>query len=68
VDGKQISVVKDKLTLPASARKVDVSWTAAGGTAGFSYLEAVGRYRREYRLRYEKFLQEGTPDQPGVRY
>ena len=68
-DGKAVSIEKDRLAVPASTRKVDITWAAAGGTAGFSYREAVENYKREYRARYEKFLREGSPaEKPAVTY
>lgn len=69
VDGKQITVEKNTLELPGSARKVDVTWTASGGATGLSYASAVENYKREYRARYQKFLREGSPDErPLVTY
>jgi hypothetical protein len=67
-DGKPVTIDKDRLSLPFSARKIDVTWTAAGAPAGFSYGEAVENYKREYRARYEKFLREGSPAEEPIRY
>lgn len=68
VDGKAIQPVKGRLTLPASARKLDVTWTAGPAPGGFSYREAVENYKREYRRRYAKFLAEGSPADTLLRF
>lgn len=69
VDGKPAAIDKNRVSLPGSARKLEVGWAAVVPTAGFSYDEAVENYKREYRTRYERFLEEGSPaDEPIVIY
>jgi hypothetical protein len=61
VDGRQVALNRDRLEIPASARRVDVTWKRSQTVAGFSYREAVETYRQEYRKRYQQFLRDGSP-------
>ncbi len=64
-DGKSVPVTKSHLEVPATTRKVVVAWKRLGLTTGFSYVEAVEAYKKEYRARYQKFLREGSsPPKP----
>ncbi|MCX6930631.1 MAG: hypothetical protein NT154_46610, partial [Verrucomicrobia bacterium] len=61
VDGKQVPVNRDRLEIPASAQRIDVTWKRNQDVAGFSYREAVEAYKQEYRRRYQQFLRDGAP-------
>jgi hypothetical protein len=61
VDSKQVAMNRDRLEVPAGARRVDVTWKRNQVMSGFSYREAVEAYKHEYRRRYQQFLRDGSP-------
>lgn len=60
VDGRKVTIEGNSIILPAGARSAEISWRRKAGAPEMSYAKAVSDYRKEYRTRYEKFLQTGN--------
>lgn len=60
VDGNKATPQDRALVLPATAREIDLHWTAFDeGMPRHSYQKAVADYKAEYRRRYEEFVRTG---------
>lgn len=58
-DGRNLKTSGSEVDLPLNSRKVDIEWTRKAGTPALSYENAVRNYEKEYREKYEVFLQTG---------
>ncbi len=59
-DGKEAAVRNGTVTVPISARKVEVTWTKKAGVPALSYEKAVQDYKAEYARRYAEFVRTGA--------
>ncbi|MGC8551065.1 MAG: hypothetical protein ACP5M4_15395 [Acidobacteriaceae bacterium] len=67
VDGKSIAVDQKALSIPASARQVDVYWTVPSRVPQLSYHSAVKTYKMELRHHYREFLRNGAPHRKSIK-
>lgn len=59
-DGQPIKVTNGELTISPAIRNVEVRGKIKPGTAEMSFQHVVVDYEREYKKRYEQFLEDGT--------
>ena len=55
VDGRTARIENGTVSLPVSARQVEIVWTRSATTPEVSYESTVRAYKDEYRRRYEKW-------------
>ncbi len=58
-DGKDLKISDSEVNLPLNSRKVEIEWVRKGDVPALSYEDAVRNYEKEYREKYEKFLETG---------
>lgn len=63
VDGRPIQPKAGHLAVMSTARELTLRGQIRAGTPALSYNDAVERYKREYRRRYEEFLRTGIRPQ-----
>ena len=56
VDGKQVRVTKQLLTLPAEAHEVILHWSRRSDMPVWSYDSAVESFKQEYQKHYEAYM------------
>jgi len=61
VDGEPTEVHNRSLSIAPSSREVDVVWTVRSSVPSMNYRTGVKDFLKEYRARYQKFLQDGSP-------
>ncbi len=62
-DGQPVGVRNGELVLSSETREVHVNGRISPRTAAMSFERTVEDYKREYRRRYEQFLQTGLVEQ-----
>ena len=65
-DGKPLKLAS-VLGLPPTTRHVELNWHRKANTPSLSYAKAVEDYKKEYRGRYEKFLETGENGVSGAK-
>ncbi|HEX2866953.1 MAG TPA: hypothetical protein VHO03_07910 [Ignavibacteriales bacterium] len=55
-DGKALSVNKNSVELPVSAKQVSIEWTKEKNYPQMSYMKAVEDYKTEYSRKYQESL------------
>jgi hypothetical protein len=58
-DGRALSADGAKVSLPAQAREIRISWHRRPDAAAMSYDKTVESYKAEYRRRYQHLLSTG---------
>ena len=52
-DGKEAAVRNGAVTMPITARSIEITWTKKAGVPALSYAKAVSDYKAEYARRYQ---------------
>lgn len=58
-DGRRIKIKDSEVSLPISAKKVDIEWEWKSNRPDLSFDNSVRNYETEYRAKWEEFLKTG---------
>jgi len=59
-DGKSVTLKNAQVSIPTDTKKVEIEWAQKSDLPRLSYENAVEEYKKEYRRRYEEYLQNGS--------
>ena len=54
-EGKNLSVADGKVVIPVNSRTIDIKWAMKANTPKLNFKNAVKKYLKEYRKRYNEF-------------
>lgn len=60
-DGHTVAIRQGTVTIPASAHRLEVTWTRTPAGGAYSYPAAVQAWKQEYAAHYKAFLRNGSP-------
>ena len=58
-EGRNLQQTGSAVALPDDARNIEIDWVRDDRVANLNYDASVQQYKKEYRRRYERFLQSG---------